>query len=175
MNYEIGKSYEVTCAELQWKGDGLLFYIPVFDHLHADPQFGFPHEHYHIDGRFEIHPRMRHWFKIIDGHTLTVIVKNNKGSYRFLKLVKRRLRYERTATGLLFSQQQEEAPTENLLKYREWYKTFVGSSCKGRHCPHYGTEMLETDGLLVCPMHHLTADLGTMQIILSGDALTARI
>jgi hypothetical protein len=169
MQYEIGKKYEVTCAELRWKGDGLLFYIPVFDHLHADPQFGFPHEHYHIDGRFEIHPRMRHWFKVSDGHTLTVIVTHNNGSYNFLKLVKRRLLLERQNTGLLFSTEPPEAGSENLINYHAWYQSFVGRSCKGKRCPHFGTEMLERNGRLVCPMHHLTADAVNQVIIPEGE------
>ncbi len=165
MQYEIGESYEVTCAELRWKGDGLLFYIPIFDHLHADPQFGFQHEHYHIDGRFEMHPRMRHWFKITDGHTLTIIVKHNNGSYRFIKTVKRQLRYERSSTGLLFTTEPSSTSVENLKNYHEWYRTFIGRSCKGNRCPHYGMEMLEKNGKLVCPLHHLTADPKSQLII----------
>lgn len=165
MEYAVGDYYDVPCAELRWKEDGRIYVVPVLDHLHADPEFGFPHEHYHIDGRFELHPRLQHWMKVQDGHTLAVIVKHDEGAYQFLGIVPQRLRCERLETGLTFSPEPTEKQAVNLTAYREWYAGFVGRECKGRRCPHYGTEMLERDGLLVCPMHELTADAGTLKII----------
>lgn len=41
----------------------------------------------------------------------------------------------------------------------------MGSYCKGRKCPHLGTAMLEKGGVLVCPMHNLTANVETLRII----------
>jgi uncharacterized Zn finger protein (UPF0148 family) len=52
-----------------------------------------------------------------------------------------------------------------LEKYEEWYLGFLGKHCKGRKCPHFGTDMIEKDGVLICPMHGLTADLKTLKII----------
>jgi hypothetical protein len=101
--YEIGQYYEVPCAVLRWKDDAKVYFIPVFDHLRNDPQFGFPHEHYHIDGRFEIHPRITHWFNIKFGHTLTVIVKYDQSSYLFEGIADRVLKCERLETGLAFN------------------------------------------------------------------------
>ncbi|WEA01708.1 hypothetical protein [Mucilaginibacter sp. SJ] len=165
MEFKIGQKYEVDCAVLEWKEDGIIYYVPVFDHLHADPQFGFEYEHYHIDGRFEMHPRVRHWFNIKYGYTLTVIVKHDMGSYNFKGIIQQSLKCEWERTGLLFIKQPKEKQRENLKSYETWYESFVGRSCKGRRCPHYGTEMLENNGQLVCPMHHLTADLLTEKVM----------
>jgi hypothetical protein len=143
----------------------LIYHIPVFNHLHRDPQFGFLHEHYHIDGRFEIHPRMRHWFKIDKGYTLTVIVTHDEASYYFQGITYRSLKCERQDTGLAFSENPTEKQQKNLKNYHEWYQGFIGKSCKGRRCPHYGTIMFEKNGLLVCPMHHLTADPLSLLVI----------
>ena len=60
-----GQTYEVPCAELLWKEDGRVYYLPVIDLPHTDLAFDFPHRHYHIDGRFAIHPRMKHRLKIM--------------------------------------------------------------------------------------------------------------
>jgi hypothetical protein len=165
MVYHIGKKYNVCCAKLRWKDDEQIYYIPVFKHLHADPQFGVIHQHYHIDGRFEIHPRMRHWLKINNGHTASVIVTHAQSGYIFEGIQWQSLKFERFETGLFFDPSPNEKQIENRSKYNEWYLGYIGHQCKGRRCPHYGTEMLEKDGNLVCPLHHLTADLETLKII----------
>lgn len=165
MQYQVGEFYEVPCAELRWKEDGRVYFVPVLDHLHTDPQFGFPHAHYHIDGRFALHPRLMHWLKVRDGLTRSVIVTHDEGVYQFQGIVPQRLECQRTTTGLIFTEATSERQATNLAAYREWYAGFVGQVCKGRRCPHYGTEMLEQGGLLVCPMHHLTADLQQLTIV----------
>jgi len=167
MDYQVGQKYDVPCAEILWKEDNRIYYVPVFDHLHVDPQFGFEHLHYHIDGRFELHPRMKHRLNVTDGHTLSVIVTHDEAIYKFQRLVPQQLKCERRETGLLFASTVDERRLENLKRYEEWYAGFVGKSCEGKRCPHYGTEMLERDGKLVCPMHGLTADRATLRIIQS--------
>ncbi|WP_425438149.1 Rieske 2Fe-2S domain-containing protein [Mucilaginibacter yixingensis] len=52
----------------------------------------------------------------------------------------------------------------NIEKYHAGYKSFTGQVCAGRRCPHFGTEMLEKDGTLVCPMHGLKANPATLVI-----------
>jgi len=49
--------------------------------------------------------------------------------------------------------------------WKEWYANYIGKSCKGRKCPHYGTHMLEVNGSLLCPLHHLKGDIETETII----------
>jgi hypothetical protein len=117
--------------------------------------------HYHIDGRFEMAPRLRHYFKIEDGHTSSVIWSEGSTNYRFLAIQIRQFRCERSYTGLVLPEFQ----TAGMISYEQWYNGFIGKRCLGRKCPHFGTDMLEKDGLLVCPMHHLTADLKNLQII----------
>jgi hypothetical protein len=43
----VGEKYVVPYAEIIMD-DGRYYDIPIFAHLHADAQFGFPHQHYHI-------------------------------------------------------------------------------------------------------------------------------
>lgn len=163
LEYQTGHSYQVPCALIRLKEDGREYAIPVFEHPHTDEQFNFPHRHYHIDGRFEIHPRMKHRFQIEDGYTLTVILPGGSKTYDFIGLQNRLLICERSVTGLLFPAQSTNP--ENLAAYEQWYRGFIGKTCKGRQCPHLGTEMLEQNGTLVCPMHHLTADPVTRKIM----------
>lgn len=158
MDLTVGELYKVPCAELRWD-DGRIYYIPVIDHLHADAQFGFPDQHFHIDGRFEMEPRMRHQLKVADGYTSSVIVQQCS-LYELIGISKRLVKCTGTTTGLRLP-----GTGENFELYQSWYQTYVGKDCKGRRCPHFGTEMLETYGRLVCPLHHLTSDAGSLKII----------
>ena len=164
MDLKIGEEYWVPCAEIMMN-DGRLYYIPVLDHLHVDPQFDFPHEHYHIDGRFYIHPRMEHQFQIEKGWTSSVIVPETSTSYRFLSIAVQYIKCERLSTGLVIPTKPTDSQRSKLAKYEEWYHGYIGRICKGRKCPHFGTEMLEKDGVLICPMHGLTADSATLIIV----------
>ncbi|PTQ92015.1 hypothetical protein C8P68_11511 [Mucilaginibacter yixingensis] len=87
IDFQVGEFHEVSCAQLRWREDNRMYFIPVLNHLHSDPQFGFPHLHYHIDGRFEIHPRMRQHFNLQDGYTSAVIIDTPKGYYAFEGIV----------------------------------------------------------------------------------------
>jgi hypothetical protein len=165
-NLKIGEYYWVTCAEIMMpQPDGRIYYIPVFDHLHVDPQFGFPNQHYHIDGRFEMEPRMRHQFQLKDGHTSAVIVPDVISAYSFLSIAVQKIRCERLETGLCIPQEPTEKQRAKIDQYENWYKGFVGKFCAGRKCPHLGTTMLEKNGFLVCPMHELTADPVTLKVM----------
>lgn len=158
MDLIVGELYEVPCAALRWD-DGRVYHIPVIDHFHADAQFGFPDKHYHIDGRFEMEPRMRHQLKVADGHTSSVIVQRCS-LYELMGISKRLVKCTGTVTGLRLPESGD-----NAALYQTWYDNYVGRDCRGRRCPHFGTEMLETDGRLVCPLHHLTADAHSLKII----------
>jgi uncharacterized Zn finger protein (UPF0148 family) len=43
----------------------------------------------------------------------------------------------------------------------------IGKSCKGKKCPHFGANMIEKNGELVCPIHNLKGDLKTLKIVKS--------
>jgi hypothetical protein len=165
MDLIVGKYYQVPCAEINMNGDGQTFPIPVFNHLHADPQFEFHHKHFHIDGRFEIHPRMVHEFNITDGYTAAVIVPESGAPYKFRGLEHRELKCIRLHTGLKVPDVPTADQQPKVDRYNSWYYGFIGVVCAGRKCPHFGTEMLAKDGLLVCPLHNLTADLHSLKII----------
>ena len=169
MAYRIGEFYDVPCAEIMMD-DGRVYAVPVFDHVHADLQFGFPHQHYHIDGRFHLHPRMQHEFSVKRGYTSVVLVTEDTKGYRFVKVNIKKVMCERLTTGLDFPKGElTDRQQVKLGLYDEWYKTYLGKKCEGRKCPHFGTEMLEHKGVLVCPMHHLTADPDTLEIIEKAD------
>lgn len=165
-NLAVGAYYWVPCAEIMMPApDGRIYYIPVFDHLHADPQFGFPDQHYHIDGRFEMDPRMKHQFNLNDGHTAAVIVPEVTSAYRFLSIAIQKIKCERLETGLAIPQNPTEKQQSKIDQYENWYDGFIGKSCSGNKCPHFGTTMLEANGFLVCPMHKLTADPETLKVV----------
>ncbi len=160
MDYTPGKIYEVPCAQLTLKEDGRVYYLPVIDQPHSDPAFDFPHRHYHIDGRFEIHPRMKHRLKIQDGYTATIILAEGSSMYDFNGISKQTLICRHPHTGLAVPPGSE--------KYRNWYEGYIGHSCAGRKCPHLGTEMLELDGQWICPLHGLAGNALTQKIIPAG-------
>lgn len=165
-NLIVGEYYWVPCAEIMMPyPDGRIYYVPIFNHLHADPQFGFPDEHYHIDGRFEMEPRMKHQFHLNEGHTAMVVVPEVTSRYSFLSIAVQQLKCERLTTGLAIPQNPSEKQQEKIIQYDNWYKSFIGKSCAGRKCPHFGTEMLESNGVLVCPMHKLIADPVSLRVI----------
>jgi hypothetical protein len=162
---KVGEYYKIICAEIMMKGDGGVYHIPILDHLHADPQFGFHHKHYHIDGRFYVHPRIAHQFSIKDGHTAAVIVPEGGGTYNFVRVTSREIQCIRLGTGLVIPDKPTKEQKPKIELYNRWYRGFVGQLCTGRKCPHLGTDMLEEDGKLVCPMHNLTADIQSLKII----------
>ena len=166
MELVLGQIYEQSCAIVK-TFDGKEYAIPVFAHLHADPQFGFPHEHYHIDGRFYMEPRMYHQYHLQHGFT-NAVIKREGQEPKFLRIEVRQVRCIRKETGLSFPTNPTDRQRDNLENYDRWYETYIEKSCQGKRCPHYGTEMLEKNGLLVCPMHHLTADVQTLKIIPHG-------
>ncbi len=163
--FVVGEAYWRPCAEIMTIPDGRIYYIPVFDHLHADTQFDFPDEHYHIDGRFEMEPRMKQQFNCWDGYTAAVIVPTKTASYSFLSISETKVLCERSGTGLKVLKTPDDKQFPKVEKYRLWYESYIGRYCKGKKCPHFGTAMLEKDGLLVCPMHNLTASADTLEVI----------
>jgi len=163
MQFQIGQVYERPCAVIRMD-DGRAYRIPVIDHLHADPQFGFPHQHYHIDARFYMEPRMAHQYALNDGETASVIVPDAI-TPQFEGIEKRNVKCVRQFTGLAIPEKPTERQVQKLALYDEWYDSFVGRKCEGKRCPHYGTEMVERDGQLICPLHKLTADPISLLVI----------
>jgi hypothetical protein len=161
---KVGELYNVPCAEIVME-QGRNYFIPVIGNLHNDTAFGFPHEHYHIDGRFQLDPRTRHHFNLNEGYTSAVILPGEKKDYLFKGIVAREMLCIRVQTGLAIPKEPTERQRPKVELYRAWYESFLGHQCAGRKCPHLGTEMLESNGRLVCPLHNLTADIGTGKII----------
>lgn len=147
MNYKVGKTYKVRCIELLNSFDEVFAVVPIIGELHRDPQFGANKMHYHIDGRFASNNcPIPHE----DGKTNHVVwaedLFDDWRPYSVGNIVYRRLKCKRESTGII-------PPKKG--KYQDWYSSFVGKSCKGKKCPHLGQEMIEENGLLVCPLHNL--------------------
>lgn len=162
----VGRFYNVRCAHLESDNE-TIYYVPVIGHAHKDPQFGINTEHYHIDGRF-INRKSARYQVDESGKTNKIISIDNVWTVdQFKGIVVRKLRCKRTTTGIIppkigeldyFGKQLGE-------KYHTWYASMVGKSCKGKKCPHLGTMMKETNGVLVCPLHNLHGCVKTEKII----------
>jgi len=163
MEYLIGESYSIPCAQIRLREDDKTFFIPVFDHAHTDPQFGFPHRHYHIDARFDIEPRMLQYFKIKEGHTSAVLTPDAPTTYTVQAITYRTLTCVRANTGISLPEIPNPQQQEKIDAYHQWYQRYIGQACNGRKCPHFGTTMLNLDNKLVCPMHGLMADASTLK------------
>lgn len=148
MNYEVGKFYKVRCIELLNSDDEVYACVPIIGEKHRDPQFGVNVFNYHIDGRFAANDcPISHQ----DGKTNNVVWAGDFPAtwpvfYKPGNIIYKRLKCKRQSTGII--------PPEKG-KYQDWYTSFVGQSCKGKKCPHLGQEMIEENGLLVCPLHNL--------------------
>lgn len=160
-NLIIGKFYSVACAEMVNPNESVV-YVPIIPILHRDPQFGTAgsFEHYHLDGRF-ISQDVIATMILYEGRTNNIIAPKDINAYfRFKKVVRKRRKCVRLITGLNLN---NSIPAPE--KWLKWYKTMIGKSCAGKKCPHYGTQMIETNGRLVCPLHNLEGSIETNKII----------
>ena len=123
--------------------------VPIIPKWHNDKKdFGFPYSHYHIDGRFiKDYSQLAVIYNVSNGKTNVVLT--NEGDYSFfneneIHYLKRKCIYP-------------EAGLDTCVYYAkpDFVKKYVGKSCKGRKCPHWGVTMQETNGKLLCPMHGL--------------------
>lgn len=161
MEYEVGKYYDVICALLQSKNSDIITIVPIIGIVHTDPQFGSLKPHYHIDGRF-VTKKVQAEFDMDGGRTNQAVwIEDGYSPYWNFKLTTTvRLKCKRLETGLIV-----DKITNHPKRYWWWYETMIGKSCAGKRCPHLGTEMLERDGVLICPLHNLIGDLKTEIII----------
>lgn len=158
MEYEVGKYYKVVCMECRYLGK--IIFVPIFDLLHKDPQFTHPYHHYHLDGRF-VGKKVQSQFSMKGGRTNCAVwtdEPNNKGWIPIRKVIKT-LKCKRNEAGLITNHLNKSS------RYWKWYDSMIGKSCAGKKCPHLGTEMLERNGKLVCPLHNLVGDIKTELII----------
>lgn len=155
----IGKYYLVPCAIV--KSGTTTHVVPVIGEKHKDPQFGVKYEHYHIDGRFTNGSGRKHRYDTsADGYTNGIVPLEDYGYLgslsQFQGIEIRKRKCKRLTTGIIPPDRGE---------YIEWYSSYVGKSCAGKKCPHLGTQMLEYNNQLVCPLHNLKGCLKTELII----------
>lgn len=156
-NLQIGKFYNVRCAKVKRNFKKKFVLVPIIGDSHIDSQFNITFEHYHIDGRFTA----RNSFYNVDslGRTNKIIQldKSDRWFDSVEKIVIVRKKCLRLTTGI--------NPPANSFKYNKWYDSMIGKKCEGKKCPHLGTEMLEANGQLVCPLHNLKVSLTTNLVV----------
>lgn len=163
----VGKFYNVKCAIMSYTEDdfwnlpkGQDYWVPIIGIAHVDKQFGFDDKHFHIDGRFV---GRTHYNKLdIDenGHTNQVCsYKPTRSAAAIKEVVIKRLKCKRLTTGINPPSYHKKLFKEEKNSYFKWYDTMIGKSCAGKKCPHFGTTMIEREGVLVCPLHNLHGDL----------------
>jgi len=156
-NIVIGKTYLVAHVNVKNPNNEppLDVDVPIIPIWHNDKiDFGFDHNHYHLDGRFIANRGFiaKTW-NIEDG--LTSVVVSDKMGNIVSDIFYKKKKCLRLDTGV---------PAIRIYK-PEFIKKYSGKSCKGRKCPHWGTLMNEVDGELICPMHRLKGNLQTEIII----------
>lgn len=162
MEYEVGKYYKVVCMEckhIDWQDKVEVLFVPIIDILHRDPQFGPKLFHYHVDGRFA-NKKVQSEFCMNEGRTNTAVwMYDQNQRWVAVKKIEKKLQCKRSDTGIITDTLKYDS------RYWKWYRSMIGKSCAGKKCPHLGTEMLERNWKLVCPMHGLTGDIATEKII----------
>lgn len=147
----IGKEYSVAHAIIIHT-NGSIHNVPINPFKHKDPQLGANFYHYHIDGRFAMDAWTRYYFSIKNGIT-NFAVTLSSSHYKLVDIIFKKKRCVRLTTGV------NPPPMFFESKNSEWYQTMKGKSCAGRKCPHFGTVMIELNGILVCPLHNLKGDI----------------
>lgn len=162
----VGKKYLVAHAELYNTIINTTEFLPIIPNLHSDNEFSEEAKlpHYHIDGRFGMTKALRESFRVRGGYTNNILCldyNTKEYQYDFKGLVFKEKTCLREQTGIKppFS----IMPSNN--SYNVWYDGMIGKSCAGKRCPHYGANMIEVDGKLVCPLHDLHGDPEKLVII----------
>lgn len=159
----VGKYYRVRLATAHFY-DGRTFTMPVIGEPHIDNQFGFPHEHIHIDGRFT--PGVLGDFDTdSNGRTNVILVTKVVGEYHGIMPSKVEFttgirKCKRLTTGLELGWYSPQTGQQSVsTKYLKWYHGFIGRPCRGKKCPHLGEVMHDVgDGRMRCPLHDIWAD-----------------
>lgn len=157
-NLVIGKKYLVSHAEMKKNyQNNFNFYVPVLPHFHQDGAFSPAPEHYHIDKRFSLSQAAKSALTLPSGKLTEIVINSTWETCTGIKFfVRKCLRLDNILTI-------PDSPKGD--KYREWYQQQIGKSCAGKHCPHYGTTMIEVEGKIYCPMHNLHADPITLKVV----------
>ena len=159
----VGKYYNVLCAKLT-DVFGEQRTVPIIGPEHKDVQFGFKDSHFHIDGRFTkgqgTNERFSNYDTTDKGYTAGVVSRQWVMEDSVITFCVLRKKCRRLTTGVY----RPDIPPP-IRGFADWHKNYIGKSCKGRKCPHYGTHMLEVNGSLLCPLHHLKGDIETETII----------
>lgn len=157
-NCIVGKEYLVAHAKLELFRDcgNVIIHVPIFPLKHTDPQFAFEKEHYHVDGRFDYKDAVElALFSITGGRTNNIVVTHQKDTrfnnqYKLMNVEYLVRKCLRKVTGI-------DPPKDSLI-YNEWYNEYLGQSCAGKKCPHWGNTMITVKGKTYCPLHGLFAD-----------------
>lgn len=149
----VRREYDVPVAVMKNKYSEAVLKIPIIGEAHMDPQFT-PYKHYHIDGRFA---HSNPICAIGKGRTNNaVFIDADYKDWQFVGTERRVFVCKHKLGGIEFPKSES---------WKSFYNDYLGKKCKGKKCPHWGTEMQEhKDGTLECPMHGLHARNGKIVI-----------
>lgn len=156
---KIGQVYLVAHAKIVNEISGHHWAdVPVIPIPHLDKAFA-PgiKEHYHLDIRFGMPFYVKSKFRVENYHSNCPVMLKDWLGYNVVEIIFKPKKCLRLNTGI--------NPPEKATKYWKWYESMLGKSCKGKKCPHYGATMIEADGKIYCPMHHLHADPITLKVV----------
>jgi hypothetical protein len=160
---EVGKFYNVRCAIMSSRSGKSQYFVPVIGEPHTDTFAGINDKHLHIDGRFVSTKNNSDINITDDGYSNQICsFAPSDAFYTIKEIVIKRLKCKRLTTG---TNPPKERYREDFFgekieyKYHKWVDTMIGKSCKGKRCPHYGIQMHEKDGFLVCPLHSLKGSI----------------
>ena len=141
-------------------------WLPLIPYEHSDAELGADWLHYHYDTRFFSKKMFRRVPSEPSGRTLQIFAIDQGTVTKFVEV--RKMRCCLSSLGGL---SVDAIDLKGL--FSSWARGMVGKSCKGKRCPHRGSNMVERPGgLLECPLHGLFADTKTERIITRGEGIS---
>lgn len=161
----VGKFYLVPCVVGYNEKYELFYDLPILPFPHSDKNFGEVGAkiHIHFDMRF-----LKEKLYFMDSNNSKCVhnvhsVFEPDGSLKDKFYLEPRKCY-RQETGFCGLSPQRLLATQPQAM--AWYMSQIGQSCKGKICPHWKKEMIETkEGTWECPYHGLIGDPETEKII----------
>jgi len=144
------------------------FPIALVPFLHSDKDINetAAMPHYHIDSRFntkgELDSLRSDYNRRTKGRLSAIFMAENGSAMLDVQYMTCRRIHP---TGLVLCTSRD---------FNQWANKYLGKSCKGKKCPHWGMPMVDRkNGFLECPLHGLFGSSVTERIIDREQAIVA--